>query len=78
MFLPRRISERLEFAREAGDYFLKNPEKETYTRGEIEPDCLFAIRWGADRGAAHAVLVLQVAEAEIWGDLDYDRAGRTL
>jgi hypothetical protein len=77
LYMPPVITDHLAFAREASDYFAAHPEKNTYTRGGgIEEGCLFAVRWGLEPAKAHAVLVLKVAEAEIWGDLDFDRRAR--
>ena len=35
-----------KFAKEAAKYFSKHPDKYSFTIGEIEPDCFFALRWG--------------------------------
>ena len=41
-------AERLAFAREAAEWFKKDPAMRTYTNGPIEPGKWFAVRWGAD------------------------------
>jgi hypothetical protein len=73
---PSGSREILDFARKAAASFLENPKLETFTDGEIEGGALFGVRWGADRPAAHAVLVLRIDEGFepiIVGDLDHDR-----
>ena len=76
--LPAQIEERLDFARAAADHFIANPTHWTYTAGEIEPGCLFAVRWGVKPADAHAVLVFRLADEkpEIYGDMDHDRVAR--
>lgn len=36
----------IAFAETAAKWFAENPKGNTYTDGEIEPGCLFAVRWG--------------------------------
>ena len=55
---------RTQFALEAAEYFSKNPLKRSYTEGEIEQDCLFALKWGKNDDC---VMVFTVAdEPEIY------------
>lgn len=44
----REQEEQVAFAKEAAAFFAKDTELKfsTWTRGEIVPGCLFAIRWG--------------------------------
>jgi len=38
--------ETLSFAKDAAKHFAKHTEHTTFTRKDITPGCLFAIRWG--------------------------------
>lgn len=53
--------ERLEFARKAAQHFAENPGHNTYTDGEIEPGCLFGLRWGL---SDDCVLVIKLHDYE--------------
>ncbi len=76
MLLVPRIEQEIAFARRAEAHFLAHPEHWSYADGEIEQGELFAMRWGADPAAAHAVLVIRVDDAFIVGDLDVGRGQR--
>jgi len=52
----------LSFVRRAVRNFTEYPEHRTYTDGEIEPGCLFAVRWGADDDC---VLVLRLDKSYV-------------
>ena len=76
LLYPKEVEKELAFARKAGLFFFKNPEKTTFTDGPIEPGALMAIRWGAEPEKAHAVVVLKISDdftPRIWGDLESDR-----
>ena len=47
------------FALLAAKAFAKNDVLRTFTNGDIEPNCLFAVRWGANKDC---VLVLRLHE----------------
>ena len=49
----------IEFAERAAKYFEEHHDITTYTDGEIEPGCYFAIRWGFGNDC---VLVLKLDE----------------
>jgi len=51
--------EHSEFAKRAADYFIKHDEVHTYTDGDIESGCLFAMRFGMDRDC---VLIFEIDE----------------
>lgn len=38
--------EKLEFVKEAAEFFKQNPTYTSYTSGKIVPGCLFALRFG--------------------------------
>lgn len=38
--------DRIDFVTRAAKRFAREPELKTYTDGDIEPGCLFAVRWG--------------------------------
>lgn len=78
LILPQRMDEVLTFAREAAEHFLRNPGHWTYTRGDVDSDELFGVRWGLEPTAAHAVLVLRIGfpAPVIVGDLDLERRSR--
>ena len=40
------LEEEVEFVKKATKYFEENPKGRTYTKGDIEGDILFAVRWG--------------------------------
>lgn len=48
------------FVQKAGAHFEANPEHATFTDGEIEPGCLFGVRWGL---GDDCVLVLRLDDA---------------
>lgn len=43
---------KIEFAKLAMQCFSENPNKATFTTGEIEYDALFAVRWGMGEDCA--------------------------
>ena len=49
----------VEFVEEAAHHFEAHPDHTTYTRGDIEPGCLFALRWGMFEDC---VVVFKLAE----------------
>jgi hypothetical protein len=55
----RESDERRKFAKEAANYLDKNPDKKTYTSGEVVCGALFAARWNDD-----SVLVLTIDQME--------------
>lgn len=36
----------MDFAKLAAENFTKHPKNNTFTKGNIEAGCLFAVRWG--------------------------------
>ena len=46
MVREEEITEELDFARLAAEMFSENDGWTTFTDGDIEPGCLFAVRWG--------------------------------
>jgi hypothetical protein len=47
----------IDFAARAAEHFAKHKEHRTFTTGEIESGCLFAVKWGLDNDC---VLVFQL------------------
>ena len=58
------LNERFEkddFARRAAQYFAENPKKTSYTDGEIETECYFALRYGLENDG---VVVFKICDSE--------------
>lgn len=53
--------ELLDFIAEATAHFDFYPEYRTYTKGEILPECLFAVRWGL---GDDCILVFKLGDME--------------
>lgn len=51
--------EKLDFVKEAAEFFKSNPSYTSYTSGRIVPGCLFALRFGL---GSDCVVVFRVDE----------------
>lgn len=59
MYYKTNEDERLCFAKKAADCFKRNPDKYTYTEGDIEQGVYFAMRYGFGNDC---VLVFKISE----------------
>jgi hypothetical protein len=70
----RNAKEEIEFVKRATAYFKEHPKVTTYTDGEIESGCLFAVAWLGRGKELSSILVLEVGDKEpvIYGDVGKD------
>lgn len=62
-------NEKIEFVKKAAARFKDSPELATFTEGEIEPGCFFAVRWGMHNRAILIFKLDDCFEPVIYGDV---------